>query len=312
MASAASETTHACRTKKTRFLIISDTHSAIPYPEEDTEHAFRWPLPEADVLLHCGDLTGNGALEQHERTVEMIKKAPAKLKIVIPGNHDITLDETYYERDWILHGRASGKQDLHAIRKLYTSPEAAEARLVYMEEGTRRFTVNGVRFTIYASAYTPEFYNWAFAYQRNEDRFNCHADPVHPVPDHGEVDIMMTHGPPFGILDETRREVMVGCENLYSAVLRCRPRLHAFGHIHEAWGAVRMDWGSHVADHFVVPDREKLVRDSAAFVDLSKDGGKPLEFGKETLFVNASIMNIQYDPMNAPFVVDLDLPRASP
>lgn len=130
-----------------------------------------------------------------------------------------------------------------------------------MEEGTRSLTVNAVKFTIYASAYTPEFYNWAFAYQRNEDRFNCHADSVHPVPDHGEVDIMMTHGPPFGILDETRRDVMVGCENLYSAVPRCRPRLHAFGHIHEAWGAVRMDWGSHVADHFVVPDREKLVRD---------------------------------------------------
>lgn len=79
--------------------MISDTHSAIPYPKEDAEHAFRWPLPEADVLLHCSDLTGNGALEQHERTVEMIKKAPAKLKIVLPGNHDITLDETYYERD---------------------------------------------------------------------------------------------------------------------------------------------------------------------------------------------------------------------
>lgn len=37
-----------------------------------------------------------------------------------------------------------------------------------------------------------------------------------------------------------------------------------------------------------------------------------MEFGKETLFVNVSIMNIQYDPMNAPFTVDLDLQLASP
>jgi hypothetical protein len=54
------------------------------------------------------------------------------------------------------------------------------------------------------------------------------------------------------------------------------------------------------------------VRDGGAFVDLSKEGGKPLEFGKQTLFVNASIMDVQYDPTNAPFVVDLDLPLANP
>jgi hypothetical protein len=36
-----------------------------------------------------------------------------------------------------------------------------------------------------------------------------------------------------------------------------------------------------------------------------------LEYGKETLFVNASIMNLQYRPLNAPWVVDLELPVAS-
>jgi Icc-related predicted phosphoesterase len=312
MASAAGQTSHASQTKKTRILIISDTHSATPHDDGDTEHAFRWPLPEADILIHCGDLTSNGALYQHERTVEMIKKAPAKLKIVIPGNHDITLDEIYYARDWKLHGAASGKQDLRAIRNLYTSTEAEEAGLVYLVEGTQTFNVNGAKLTVYASAYTPEFCNWAFAYERDQDRFSYQSRSINPVADHGEIDIMVTHGPPFGILDKTEQGVHVGCENLFSAVWRCRPRLHAFGHIHEAWGAVRTDWASLVGDLIVVPEKEKLVRDGGAFVDVSKEGGMPLEFGKDTLFVNASIMNLQYNPTNAPFIVDLDLPLAEP
>jgi hypothetical protein len=45
-------------------------------------------------------------------------------------------------------------------------------------------------------------------------------------------------------------------------------------------------------------------------VDLSRDGGKGLKWGEETLFVNASIMNVFYRPKNAPWLVDLDLPVA--
>ena len=251
----------------------------------------------------------------------MLKNIPAKLKIVIPGNHDITLDEKYYKQDWKLHGRASGKQDTDACRALYTSIEAEEAGLVYMEEGLRNFNVNGAKLTIYASAYTPEFCQWGFAYERNEDRFNpadpgASYQPANPIPDHGQIDIMVTHGPPSGILDATKQSMNVGCENLFNAVRRCKPRLHAFGHIHEAWGAVRMDWGSKKLREVDLPEfdeygkNDEIVREGAAFVDISNGGEDPLEFGKETLFVNASIMDLLYDPTNAPFVVDLDLPLA--
>ena len=245
----------------------------------------------------------------------MLKKATAKLKIVIPGNHDITLDTTYYERNWQLHGRANGKQDTNACRALYTSVEAEKAGLVYLEEGKRTFNVNGVKFTIYASAYTPEFYKWGFAYERDEDRFNpaqhgASQQPSHPVPDHGEVDVMITHGPPAGILDETKQSINVGCKHLFDAVERCKPRLHAFGHIHEGWGAVRMDWESKTGKEIDLPEKAELVQKGAAFVDISNGGETPLEFGEETLFVNASIMDLLYDPTNAPFVVDLDLPLA--
>ncbi len=306
------------QTIKTRILIISDTHTATPYEESNTEYAFRWPLPRADVLLHAGDLTGNGAFWQHKRTAEMIRKAPAKLKIVIPGNHDLTLDEEYYPKHWEVHGKVSGRQDMDACKYLYTGVLAEEAGIVYMEEGIRTFVLdNGAKLTVYASAYTPAFFNWAFAYDREDDRFNyCNPESklkaINPVPEHGDIDVMLTHGPPQGFLDETKHGAEnVGCEHLFYAVKRCQPRLHAFGHIHEGWGAMRVNWDLMTSER-INSNCEMVVRAGAAFIDISHDGDMPLEFGKDTLFVNAAIMDLLYDPTNAPWVVDLDLPLAMP
>lgn len=60
----------------------------------------------------------------------------------------------------------------------------------------------------------------------------------------------------------------VGCVNLKHAVQRIKPKLHIFGHIHEGYGR------------------------------LEKDG---------TIFVNVSLCNFNYRPMNLPVVVDLRL-----
>ena len=78
----------------TRVLIISDTHSSLPYDsdeQEATELPFHKPLPPADVLIHCGDLTSTGRLREHQRALELIAGVDADPKIIIPGNHDITL-----------------------------------------------------------------------------------------------------------------------------------------------------------------------------------------------------------------------------
>ncbi len=62
------------------------------------------------------------------------------------------------------------------------------------------------------------------------------------IPD--DTDILITHGPPDGILDSVRkygpfsheREMSVGSEALMMAIERVRPQLHIFGHIHEGYG----------------------------------------------------------------------------
>lgn len=338
---------------KTRICMISDTHTTSPYSAQETHWAYRSPLPKADILLHAGDLTKVGYRSEHEETVSMLKAAPAELKLVIAGNHDITLDEEHFLRtgyrrhrktDWFgsktIHLQEDEKSRLEAIRDgtiphlaemqayirdmkdLYTNESARASGIHYLEEGTHTFTLSsGAKFTIYASPYQPEFCGWAFAYRRDEDRFNIPApgstDPIpqNPVPDFPAVDIMLTHGPPAGVLDLVGRDRTehVGCAHLLRAAERARPKLYVFGHIHEGWGAVRGTYTTFsdrgLEQEKIPVDREDMLENRGVHLDLSSGAQRPLAVGDETLFVNASIVDISYRPVNAPWVVDLDLPR---
>jgi hypothetical protein len=282
--------------------------------------------------------------------LELLKSHPAELKIVIAGNHDITLDEGYYNRvGWLRHRyrQPNGKDHLAAlpsatststsessdsgsalespaqIKALYTSPEVTSAGIVYMEEEIRTFVLpsTGAKFTVYASPYTPEFCAWAFAYPCSEDRFNYGQGAKTPVPDYPGADILITHGPPYGVLDQVVGSGQsVGCEHLFRAVRRARPALHVFGHIHEGYGARRVEWEGSGSDlpvdsnrtgikraEEVSWDREDVMEERGAYVDLSSGSGTPLRRGEETLFVNASVVTVDYKGLNAPWVVDLDL-----
>lgn len=339
---------------KTRICMVSDTHTCSPNPPQQSDNPYRYPLPKADILLHAGDLTKVGYLVEHEETVAMLKAADAELKLVIAGNHDITLDEEHFtsfgyrrhrrperlggtdtfledcERSLasvIRTGNVPPLEDMKAYvqraKDLYTSESARAAGIRYLDEGVHTFTLsNGAKLTVYASPYQPEFCAWAFPYQRTEDRFNpslpgsSQPTPANPVPDYPAIDIMLTHGPPAGILDLAGLDMPhnVGCEHLFRAVKRARPRVHLFGHIHEAWGAVRGVWDSRpsgsLAQVQVPTDMEDMLENRSAFYDISSQSQRPLRFGEETLFVNASICTIGYSPRNAPWVVDLHLPSA--
>ncbi|ORY00389.1 Metallo-dependent phosphatase-like protein [Clohesyomyces aquaticus] len=315
---------------KTRFLIISDTHSAVLSTTTPDNVPFRPPLPRADVLLHCGDLTMLGHLHEYEKTLDMLGGIEAELKLVIAGNHDISLDAPFYRRrGQFMHGLKDPDESIpQKARDMWMGPVAKQNGITYLEEGVHHFGLsNGARLKVYASPYQPEFYDWAFPYHRNQDRFNAPheatpgADPIaeNPIPDFPAIDVVMTHGPPWGIRDMTVRDKMsVGCEHLLRAARRCRPRLHCFGHIHEAWGAERVSWklgeklGSESKDSVEEAEEvgvreDRMVEERAAYVDISTGGATPLEFGKETLMVNASIMNLRYRPMQGPWLVDLDL-----
>ena len=298
-------------TVTTRFLIISDTHSIDFDAVKKCGGNCDPPFPKADVILHCGDLTGIGGLEELKQFVEMIGEIDAELKLVIAGNHDMTLDPNY----WKGHMAAGFSEEKHKkALEIMTGPSAQAAGMSYLEEGLKTFTLkNGAKFTIYTSPYTPEFYDWGFPYFRNQDRFNdlhqvdkaCTSIAVNPIPDHGMVDIVMTHGPPQYVLDACASG-NVGCDNLLRAVSRCRPRLHCFGHIHEGHGARKISW---TEDETIIgrPAMKSTTTQNNFYPEVDKC---QIEYGEETLMINAAIMNKSYSPTNSPWLLDLEMPRA--
>jgi len=102
---------------------------------------------------------------------------------------------------------------------------------IYLED--EETTVAGLR--IWGSPWQPWFFDWAFNLQRGPEI----AAKWALIPD--GIDVLITHGPPQGILDRTSRGDAAGCADLLAAVLRVRPRLHLFGHIHEAYGSLERD-----------------------------------------------------------------------
>lgn len=51
-----------------------------------------------------------------------------------------------------------------------------------------------------------------------------------------KIDILVTHGPPFGILDTGSDGVHAGCKILQQKVEEIKPKVHIFGHIHHSSG----------------------------------------------------------------------------
>jgi Icc-related predicted phosphoesterase len=104
-------------------------------------------------------------------------------------------------------------------------------------------------------------------------RIRSHQAAAHWAAIPDDADVVVVHGPPLGVLDRTSEGKSAGCPALRAAVERARPALLVCGHIHEARGVDRIG---------------------------------------ETLCVNASIYDAEYEPTNAPFLVDLvpaGLPR---
>ena len=84
---------------------------------------------------------------------------------------------------------------------------------------------------IYGSPYTPEFYEWAFSLKNQEEKIECWSK----IPN--DTNILVTHGPPLGILDQNADGIPCGDDILLKEVQeRVKPKLHLFGHIHEGYG----------------------------------------------------------------------------
>jgi Icc-related predicted phosphoesterase len=215
-------------------------------------------LPKGDVLVHSGDFTYRGRPHEIAQQLYWLSQHRHKYDHVVctPGNHDFGFESNYHQ------------YRLEAENKGITFLNDAEIIL------------DGIKF--WGSPISPFFHNWAF--NRHPADIEFHWDLI---PD--DVNVLITHGPAYGILDgvprggktligydehyrpmykkDTVSVEHVGCPELLERIkARKQLKLHVFGHIHEGYGQ---------EEHFGVK------------------------------FVNASIMDGDYKPVNKPIIVEI-------
>lgn len=207
-----------------RLVTLSDTHNRLS----------EVVVPDGDILIHCGDATLYGSVEELVRFNAELRQLRARFHhiLFVPGNHDVL-----FQTDFGLAASIVGAAKV--LHKDY-------------------FVIRGISF--YGCASVPVInHNWAF-----EESAISLRDIWKKMPD--EIDVLITHGPPYLILDKTYRSSHVGDVALRDRIQEIKPKVHVFGHIHESYGVLETD---------------------------------------DTLYVNTSIMNRDYKIAYRPIVVDV-------
>lgn len=189
-----------------KIVALSDTHGL--------HHSIE--VPDGDVLIVAGDWSRSsnvdnfqGVKAEAEDFANWLKNMPHKHKIIVAGNHDVSLQSDHRE---LVIQRIESMGGAH-----------------YLED--QCLVIDGIKF--YGSPWTPAIGGeWAFEQNRSDSRNKWRVVP-------SDTDVLITHGPPRSILDKTRLNDSCGDHALWGEVtFRIMPALHIFGHIHEGYGMV--------------------------------------------------------------------------
>lgn len=164
---------------------------------------------KGDMIIHAGDVSKRGSIYEIEDFLNWFKSLDFKHKIFIAGNHDFFFEEAI-------------KYEIQML----------------IPKGVTYLNDSGVKIdnlNIWGSPIQPWFNNWAFNKMRGEE-IKSHWDLIP-----NNTDILVTHGPPFEILDQTIIGESVGCEDLLEKVSAVKPKIHVFGHIHESYGLLDLN-----------------------------------------------------------------------
>lgn len=198
-----------------RIVVISDTHGfegglskfADDAPSAGGRDAKLYTdeflLPQADVLLHCGDFAASGSRKMQRLAARRLDDFLARQthipeKIVVKGNHD---------------PESPAKVLFPASKALYVRSSST-------------LMVNGVSFTL-------EPYSRRMAFRSIRKRTSSYGMSTLP-----KCDILVSHEPPKGVLDLTYHGFSAGSHYLKELVEHSedKPRLWLCGHIHESRG----------------------------------------------------------------------------
>lgn len=218
-----------------RIVALSDTHL----------HHRDLTVPDGDVLVHAGDFSNRGTFGDLRDFAEWFLDQPHRHKVFTPGNHDLVCEDN----------------SLSYIKTIFPG-----VHVLYHET----VVIDGVNF--FGSPWSAEIYPgspWSFSHPKSESS-DFSARLWAQIPD--GVDVLITHGPPYGVLDLVAsafkgEDPHVGDKNLLARVREINPKVHIFGHIHEQGGLSDYEY--------------------------------------QTWFYNAAICDLAYRPVNPITVIDL-------
>lgn len=191
-----------------KIVALSDTHTL--------QDQVVMPEGQFDILIHAGDMGNMGYEWEYAAIGNWFHKYKSQFKyqIIVPGNHDAAFQS---QPEITLHH--------------------------YFDEDVICLIDKGVEiegFKFYGCPWMPQFYNWAFMMPESE------LPAIYAkIPD--DTEVLITHCPPYGILDNHNRsgsfyDRRCGSLALYNRVKQL-PELkhHIFGHIHAGAGTETID-----------------------------------------------------------------------
>lgn len=215
-----------------KIVVLSDTHGLHRNVK----------VPDSDLLIFCGDITMSGEFDVIDDFNKWLGELPNREKIVIAGNHDMTLYE--HNDRFIAYG--------HDVI----------TNAIYLENSD--VEIDG--YTFYGSPYSPSINGASEHIYRKLFGFNASRDIMRDRwGNPQDADVLITHSPPFGILDIQKQGFHVGDEALTGLLPECELKYHFFGHIHEAYGTYIHENGTVFANTSVLNENYKLTN-------------KPMEF----------------------------------
>jgi Icc-related predicted phosphoesterase len=217
-----------------KIVAISDVHA-------------KWQklqIPECDILISAGDYSFRGEKHLVKNFHEWLNKQEAGYIISVQGNHETWVEQNFQEAKELAEKVCPG---VH-----------------FIDEGL--VEIEGIK--IWCSAIQPWFHNWAWNRHRGAE-IKRHWDLI-PV----DTNILVTHGPPYGVLDEVVRADgssynppnLAGCEELAKKILDLKQLdLHFFGHIHCGAGQKHVNgvsyYNASICDEMYMPSNPITVVD---------------------------------------------------
>lgn len=191
----------------------------------------RIDIPEGDIIIHAGDFTEAGTRAETFNFLNWFSSLPHPYKILVSGNHDFYLEKFLTQKEEFI------PNNIH-----------------YLHDSG--ITIENINF--WGAPYTPGNGNWAFNLQSGNELIK-HWNMI-PA----GTDFLITHTPPYGILDELDNKRHIGCDKLLKRINTLKIPFHIFGHNHNDYG---------------------------------------IERTKTSVFVNAASLDNRYRSINSPLVI---------